>query len=158
MRLTTVHDDHEQRAERWRSVAGGLEDEARSALHEASPNGGNGMTLPSVWVTRELAFVLDTLDSWRAHHASQLGELAELEQALGSAVLNLPPYENPQCKGVWEWREKLNDRLLTLHANRRSLAERHAEREAALHERLFTLLQRHAVLRPLMQNGLQNGT
>jgi len=122
-----------------------LEERARNLLERraASLEG-----TPAAVVHDELRLLLDDLDSWRSLHGREMDRLFDWELAVGSQLLDLPPYDSPQCKGVWEFRERARDRLFRLEESRRAQSALYEERVQRLHRELLSALHRHASLIP----------
>lgn len=99
-------------------------------------------------LTRELELVLSHIEQSRDVHARQLRSLVRVECYVDTELIHMEqrtprysPYRFPE-------REKLQRRLMAIEAERRKLAAEQVSEIGRLHDRLLTILNRHAQLVP----------
>lgn len=102
-------------------------------------------TAPNSTIERELAFLVDRLDGQRALHAAMQNEIGGVGRVLGQD-LELRVSGRLRYVATEVERDALRDRLLRLQRDQIRLAQWHQDRIEPLHERLLTLLNRHAML------------
>ncbi len=122
-----------------------LEEKARQLKGNTEREGA--ATVGSI-VKQEIALVVNHMDRLRAVHKNLHRSLLQIECYVDTEIIQREPREPVYIDYRLAERDRLRNRLFKIEEERRKLAVTHQDKMQALHDRLLSLMQRHAQLTP----------
>ena len=128
-----------------RGFSAALEREARQIV-DRHPEDDNGDFLITYSIVREVALVLDQLDSLRDLDENQRLSMIRIECYTNTELMQMEERTPRYSSHRFPEREKFQRHLLRIEQDRRRLADTTADRERHLHDRLLSLVERFRLL------------